>query len=193
MCDYKVVVMGISSGGFKVLHALLPLFPADFPLPILVVQHRQPDSDNYFVNSLNEVSKVNVKEADDKEITASGVVYFAPGGYHLLLEKDMSLSLSVDDHVSYARPSIDVLFESASMAVKEGVVGVIMTGANCDGTNGMKVIKKGGGVNIAQNPESAESVVMPASAIQGGSVDFIKMIEDIPDFIMNLTEHLYGK
>lgn len=186
--DFKVLVIGVSAGGFKALHTILPLFPKDFSLPILIVQHRQADSDTYLADSLNESSLIEVKEAEDKEPTSPGTAYIAPGGYHLLLEKDMSLSLSVDIPVAYSRPSIDVLFETASIAVKEKIIAVILTGANSDGSNGITNIKANNGVTIAQNPEQAANSIMPSSAITTDCVDFIKELEDIPQLIVTLVE-----
>lgn len=184
---FKAIVTGVSAGGFKILHTILPMFPASFRVPILVVQHRVPGKDNYLIESLNTSSLVTVKEADDKEELQQATVYIAPGGYHMLLEKDMSIGLNIDPPVSFSRPSIDVLFESAAYACKEKLIGLILTGANSDGSAGIATIKRFGGTTIAQTPESAESTVMPTSAIATGCVDHIQPIEEIVPQIINLT------
>lgn len=185
--DFKAIVIGVSAGGFNVLHTILPMFPDSFQTPILIVQHRVPTKDSYLTASLNCKSVLTVKEAEDKEEVKKATVYFAPGGYHMLLEKEMSIGLTVDPPVSFARPSIDVLFETAAYACKEKLIGVILTGANSDGSEGVKLIKKFGGVTIAQDPDSAESPVMPTAAIATGFIDSIKATEEIAPHIITLT------
>ena len=192
-CDFHAVVIGVSAGGFKALHAFLPMLPEDFACPVIIVQHRMASEDTFFVESLNRICRLRVKEAEDKEKITDKSVYIAPGDYHVLIEKDKTLSLSVDEPISYARPSIDVLFETAARVFGPHLVGVILTGANSDGTEGIKCIKAANGLTIAQNPESAEVGVMPLSAIKSGCVDFILPLEDIPSFIIGLLENVHGQ
>ena len=191
--EFKAVVMGISAGGFKALHTILPLFPTTFPIPIIIVQHRTAGDDDYFIDSLNSRSLLRVKEAAAMEKIMPETIYIAPGGYHLLIEKDYSFSLCVDEPVCYARPSIDVLFETASRAYGPHLIGVILTGANSDGSNGIKTIRHGKGLTIAQDPETAEMGIMPLSAIATNCVDFILPLEDIPPFLISLVETAHGK
>ncbi len=190
--DFSAVVVGVSAGGFQALHTLLPMLPKAFPAPVIVVQHRMAGEDDYFVESLNSKSLVTVKEAEEKEEIRPGTAYIAPGGYHLLIEKDHTFSLSVDEPVCYARPSIDVLFETAARVYGSHLVGIILTGANNDGSNGIKTIKQGNGLTIAQDPETAEVNLMPQSAIATHCVDFILPLEDIPSFLTNLVEDNHG-
>ena len=190
--DLRAVVIGVSAGGFQALHTILPLFPKNFLPPVIIVQHRMTGSDDFFVESLNRCCKLKVIEPDDKEKIQSGTVYIAPAGYHLLIEKDFSLSLSLDELVCYARPSIDVLFETAAHAYGAKLAGIILTGANTDGSNGIKMIKKYGGLTIVQTPETAEDNLMPRSAISTNSVDFILSLEDIPPFLAELLEEKDG-
>lgn len=190
--DFNAVVVGVSAGGFQALHTLLPMLPRAFPAPVIVVQHRMAGEDDYFVESLNSKSLVTVKEAEEKEKIRPGTAYIAPGGYHLLVEKDHTFSLSVDEPVCYARPSIDVLFETAARVYGSHLVGIILTGANSDGSNGIKAIKQGNGLTIAQDPETAEVNLMPLSAIATHCVDFILPLEDIPSFLTNLVEDNHG-
>jgi len=190
--EFQAVVIGVSAGGFKALHTILPMFPRDFLPPVFVVQHRMATEDDYFVESLNSKCHLTVKEAEDKEKIKFGNVYIAPGDYHLLIEKNRFLSLSVDEPVCFSRPSIDVLFETAASAFGACLIGVILTGANSDGSEGIKVIKNKKGLTIAQDPDTAEVNLMPQSAIKTGCIDYILPLEDIPPFIADLLEDNYG-
>jgi two-component system chemotaxis response regulator CheB len=191
--DFHTVVIGVSAGGFKALHTILPEFPVDFPCPVIIVQHRQATGDNFLVESLNSKCSLYIKEAEDKETIKPGNVYIAPGGYHLLVERDRTLSLSMDEPVSYARPSIDVLFETSAGAFGSHLIGVILSGANSDGSDGIRIIKANGGLTIAQDPETAEVSVMPLCAIATKCIDFILPLEDIPSFIIDLMEDEHGR
>lgn len=186
--DYEAIVIGASAGGPNALQEVLAPLPADFTLPILVVQHRSPASDDSLVFSLDESCQLTIKEADEKELIKPGYVYVAPANYHLLVERDKTLSLSVDARVCYSRPSIDVLFETAAEAYLSGLVGIILTGANNDGTAGLKKIKGKGGLTIAQHPATAEAAMMPWSAIQEGVVDKILSLTEIASFLIRLSK-----
>jgi two-component system chemotaxis response regulator CheB len=163
--DIQAVVIGASAGGLQALKHLLPALPASFGCPVMIVQHVSPHSDNYMVQMLNELSALTVKEADEKEKIMAGTVYVAPPDYHLLVENDFTLSLSVEEKVNYSRPSIDVLFETAADAYGSHLMGIVLTGANADGADGLLYIKKKGGFTIVQQPEDAETPAMPAAAI----------------------------
>ena len=176
---YEAIVIGVSSGGMTALKFLFSTMPVDFSIPIIIVQHIGPHSDSKWIKLLNNNSKLSLKEADEKEKIEYGKVYIAPPNYHLLIEKDKTFSLTIDERVNYSRPSIDVLFESAAEVYKNKLIGVILTGSNNDGTNGLKRIKEYGGLTIAQDPESAESSYMPASAIAGVQMDYILTLENI--------------
>ena len=189
MNKFQAVVIGVSAGGFQALHNILPEFPSDFPLPVIIVQHRMETSDDFFIRSLNEKSKLLVKEAEDKEDIQKGIIYIAPAGYHLLIEKDKSFALSIDAPVRYSRPSIDVLFETAAEAFLSGLIGDILTGANNDGSDDIKKIKKNGGLTIAQEPSGAESKEMPLAAISTNKIDYILPLDQIPKYLINLGEN----
>ena len=176
---YKAVVIGASAGGMEALSTILAALPGDFRLPILVAQHLHPTDGGYLAEHLNRLCLLNVTEAHDKETILPGSIYFAPANYHLLVEKDETLSLSVDEKVHWSRPSIDVLFESAARVWSSRLVGVILSGANDDGTEGMRLIKRYGGLTIAQDPRSAPHPVMPKAAINAGCVELILRPEKI--------------
>jgi len=118
----------------------------------------------------------------------SGTIYFAPANYHLLVEPDKTFSLSTEARVNYSRPSIDVLFESAADTYMDRLVGIILTGANSDGTNGAARIKELGGLIIAQDPETAEADAMPMSVVKHVQVDHILALNRIGDFINSLNQ-----
>ncbi len=164
MNRFRAVVLGTSAGGQEVLHSILSGLSADFPAPILVVQHRGPDSGEYLVRNLDAGMALSVKEADEKEIARPGVVYLAPANYHLLVETDGSLSLSVEARVRFSRPSIDVLLETAADAWGSALVAGILTGANRDGGRGLRRVADRGGTAFVQDPDSAESPEMPRAA-----------------------------
>ena len=161
----EAVVIGASAGALDVLSNLLPGLPADYRLPILIVVHMPPDKTSLFAQLLRARCAIRVREAEDKEPIEPGVAYFAPPDYHLLVEQDKRLSLSDDEPVLFSRPSIDVLFESAADAYGDGLIGVVLTGANSDGANGLKAVVEAGGVAVVQSPGSAYAVAMPEAAI----------------------------
>jgi two-component system chemotaxis response regulator CheB len=177
--DYKIIVIGTSAGGMDALKAILPLIPPAFPVPIVIVQHVSSLSNGFMIQYLNSISSIRVKEAEEKELLSPGTVYFAPPNYHLLIEDNLSLSLSVEKKVNYARPSIDVLFESAVYAYGKSTIGVILTGANNDGAKGLANIKKAGGYAIVQSPETAYADSMPRSAIAEAFPDLVIPLEII--------------
>jgi len=186
--QYKAIVVGVSAGGFDALKILLSKLPGDFPLSILIVQHLHPIQDVFYIKYFSEMCNLRVKEAEEKENIQSGTIYFAPPNYHLLVEEDRSISLSNEEKVNYSRPSIDVLFESASDVYKSELIGIILTGANDDGAKGISYIENNGGLTIAQDPATAKYPVMPKSAIDTECVDYILPLEDISDFLVELLK-----
>lgn len=185
-CTYSVVVIGVSAGGFEALKKLLGALPADFSLPILIVQHLRSGTGS-LADSLQHFCSIRLKEADEGEVIAPGTAFFAPADYHLLVERGGILSLSVDPPVRYARPSADVLFESAADAFGKGVIGVVLTGANDDGSKGLQSIKAEGGTVIVQDPDDAEVAQMPLSALKTTTADHVLSLAQIPAMLCTLT------
>lgn len=185
--NYDAIVVGVSAGGMETLNTILPHLPADFALGVIVVQHMHPTSDDFLVRYLNEKCNLKVKQADEKEKIVPGVIYVAPANYHLMVEEDRTFSLSVDEPVNYARPSIDMLFETAADAYGARLVGVILTGASADGSHGLKRIKESGGLAIVQDPETAEADTMPRAAIAATEVDHVLPLEEIGPFLKRLN------
>lgn len=159
------VVIGASVGAIHALLVLLPALPADYPVPVFVVVHVPPDKKGALAGLFAARCSIAVKEAEDKEPVRPGTVYFAPADYHLLVEQDLTLSLSSDEPVLYSRPAIDVLFESAADAYGDGLTGVILTGASHDGARGLKAVCAAGGTALVQTPASAEGTSMPLAAL----------------------------
>lgn len=181
----RVVVVGCSLGGMRALEIILRGLMPDFSLPIAIVQHRGTDwegQQSQLVRLLQEYCAIPIAEAGDKDPLVGGRVYLAPPDYHLLVD-DGSLALSVDARVYHARPSVDVLFESAAEAYREGVLGVLLTGASADGTAGAQRIKARGGTIVAQDPATAESPIMPGAAISAGVVDKVLPLGEIAPFL----------
>ena len=185
---YEAIVIGTSAGGLLALTTLLEPLPADFQIPVLVVQHRSKDERNLLEDLLAAKCKIGIKQADEKEKIQKGMVYFAPPDYHLLVERDFTLSLSCDAKVHYSRPSIDILFETAAIAYKTNVLGIVLTGANADGALGVKTIKKLGGSTIAQHPATAQFPVMPQAAIATGCIDKVLDLNEIKNLLIRLSK-----
>jgi two-component system chemotaxis response regulator CheB len=182
---FEIVVIGASYGGLSALQALLPELAPDFPLPVVIVQHRKKDGDDGLCEFLRKRSRLPLVEPNDKEKVEPGYIYLAPRDYHLLIEKSI-FALSTESPVAFARPSIDVLFESAAEVYHERAVGVILTGANRDGAQGLAKIKSFGGLTLVQEPQSAESPTMPEAAISTTPVDRILPLPEIAPFLNEL-------
>lgn len=181
---YKAIVIGCSAGGLNALSELIPKLPASLTATVIIVQHIKPYTQSFLPEYLDKRSILPVKEAIIREKAEEGCVYIAPPGYHLLIEEDQTFSLNVDQRVSYAIPSIDVLFESAAFAYTTDLIGVILTGANSDGSEGLSIIKKYGGLTIAQDPATAESPMMPTAALKTTEVDHIASLEKISELLI---------
>ena len=186
--QYEAIVIGVSSGGMNALKIIFSILPADFCLPIIIVQHVGPHSDSQWIQIFNSKSPLQIKEADEKEKIEKGTIYIAPPNYHLLIEKNKTFSLTIDERVNFARPSIDVLFESAAEAYKKALIGIILTGANHDGAKGLKRIKDYGGLALIQDPETAESGYMPRSAIAAVDPDYLGSVADITAFLVQIAQ-----
>jgi two-component system, chemotaxis family, protein-glutamate methylesterase/glutaminase len=163
--SYSVVGVGTSWGGLAALSKLLRDLPADFGLPVVVVQHRGKDSDRLLADLLQDVTALKVCEVEDKEPLTPGTVHIAPANYHLLVD-DGYLSLTLEEPVRFSRPSIDVMFTSAADTYGPRSIGVVLTGANEDGARGLADIVKRGGVALVQNPRTAEIPIMPLAAVK---------------------------
>jgi two-component system chemotaxis response regulator CheB len=184
---YKAIVVGASAGGLNAVSVLLSNLPATFPIPFIIVQHRSRGEDALLEEILQLRARLTVKQADEKESVVPGTVYIAPPDYHVMIEMNETISLSSDEAVNYSRPSIDVLFRSAAEAYKKNLLGIVLTGANDDGANGIRAIRKNGGCTIAQAPDEAEYNTMPQAAIKTRMVDHVFTLKEIVTFLTSLS------
>jgi two-component system chemotaxis response regulator CheB len=185
--EFEIVVVGTSTGGLKALQTLLSGLPAGFPWPIVIVQHRGIGYESGLCEFLSQWSSVPVAEPEDKEPLRRGYAYLAPRDYHLLIE-NRSFALSTDPPVGFARPSIDLLFESAANEYQERAIGVILTGANRDGARGLAAIQSRGGLALVEEPVSAACREMPEAAIAQTKPDWILPLEEIAPRLHKLSE-----
>jgi two-component system chemotaxis response regulator CheB len=184
---FEALVIGGSAGAVSALLGILPALPKDYPLAVMIVVHLPPDCDSTLATLLNNRCEITVKEAEDKEPILPGTAYLAPPNYHLLVEPDFHLSLSLDEPVHYSRPSIDVLFESAADAYGDSLAGVILTGASSDGARGLRAVCAGGGLAFVQTPASAEAETMPQAALDACAT--ARML-DLPQLAVALKTEL---
>ncbi|MGE0173971.1 MAG: chemotaxis protein CheB [Oligoflexales bacterium] len=182
MKQIKLIVIGASAGGVEVVKQILSgRFRGEVP-PIVIVLHRSEDSKASCAFLFSSVTRLKVKEAEEKEALENSCVYVAPAGYHLLIEADMTFSFSMEDKVNWARPSIDVLFESAAEALGPSVLGIVLSGANQDGAAGLRRIEDRGGLVVVQDPTSAQYAEMPrasAAATKKAKVLSVSAITDL--------------
>ncbi len=162
----EAVVIGASAGGVDALGLLLPALPARLRAAVFIVVHLPRERPSLLVDIFQPRCAVPVREAEDKQPVQAGTVYFAPPDYHLLLDEGPQLALSADEPVHYSRPSIDVLFESAARIYRRGLLGIVLSGGNDDGSAGLATVLRAGGAGIVQLPQSAAVPLMPASALQ---------------------------
>jgi two-component system chemotaxis response regulator CheB len=183
---YELICIGASWGGLQAISRVLSDIPDELDQPIVIAQHRHPDSlEGTFAQLLQAQSGRMVRDAEDKLSIEPRHVYVAPPNYHLLVERG-SLALSVDEHVHHARPSIDVLFESAAHAYGPAAIGIILTGANEDGARGLAEIKRRGGVAVIQDPADAVRRSMPEAAIAATAADAVLPLGEIGKFVYGL-------
>ena len=182
----NAVVIGASAGAVDALSSILPMLPKNFPVPILIVVHLPPEQDSLLPQLMQARCALNVKEAEDKEPIQPGAVYFAPPNYHLLVEADRTIAFSNDEPVLFCRPSVDVLFEAAADVYGAGLVGIVMTGANYDGTDVLRAIRKAGGTAIVQNPQGAFASTMPQSALKACPDALVLDVKEIGEYLQHI-------
>ncbi|MES2689181.1 MAG: chemotaxis protein CheB [Bacteroidota bacterium] len=182
----KVLVIGGSAGSLEVLLHILPRLKPPLPFPVVIIVHRKYSEVSTLATLLSSKTSIKVKEPEDKEDIAAGTVYLAPADYHLLVEDSKVFSLDYSEKVNYSRPSIDVTFETAAEVYRDGVVGVLLSGANSDGVEGLACIKKYKGFVIVQSPETAQTSYMPEQAVKSNQFDEVMDMDKMVDFINGL-------
>jgi len=184
---YKnLVIIGTSAGGINAVRQVLSRLPVNFKAPIIVVQHMNSFMNMFFIDYLNSHTALNVREVNHMELLLPGRVYYIPPNYHGLFE-DGRILLNSDAKVNFSRPSIDVFFESVAFEDGENTIGVILSGANNDGSYGVELLMQQGAKTIIQNPNTAEHEEMPKAAVLKICPDYILDVEDIAAKLVDLV------
>jgi len=185
--DCKVVIIGGSAGSLQALLQILPFIENPISFAIVIVVHRKQSDEQTLEALLALKSQIKVREVEDKVKLEPGFIYIAPSNYHLLFEKNETLSLDTSEKINYSRPSIDVSFESAAEIYGNHLIGILLSGSNSDGTIGLRAIQAAGGINVVQNPLSADMPFMPNNAILHTAPDFILSTDEILQFIKEIN------
>jgi two-component system, chemotaxis family, protein-glutamate methylesterase/glutaminase len=184
---YDIVLVAASAGGLAAISAVLAALPADFPVPVVVVQHLDPRHVSLMSEILRRRTSLGVEEATSGSRVQAATVYVAPPDEHLLVGREGRLCLSHADRVHFVRPSADLLFESGAESFPGRAIGVVLTGTGSDANMGVRALERTGGTVIAQDPESAEFAGMPLAAIATGGVDFVLPLEEIGPALVELV------
>ncbi len=179
----KLLLIGGSAGSLEVISSILPYVNPIKTFAIVLILHRKSAEDSTLENLIEMKTIIPLGKVEDKVQLKSGFIYVAPSDYHLLFEKNKELSLDVSEKVNYSRPSIDVSFESAAIAFGKKCTAILLSGANADGTKGLKTIQKHGGKVIIQNPEHAIMPFMPQNAFSSITPDYVLEVSEILDYI----------
>jgi two-component system chemotaxis response regulator CheB len=182
---YGIAIVGTSWGGLSALRELVGSLPADLNLPVVLVQHRHKQSDHVMQTLLQDRTSLNVCEVEDKAPIVAGAIYIAPADYHLLVEPGY-FTLSVDEPIRYSRPSIDLTFSTAVDVFGNHTIGVVLTGANADGAEGLRRVHERGGLTIVQDPATAESPTMPTAALKAVPTAHVMPVRAIGPFLAEM-------
>jgi len=187
---YKVIAIGGSAGSLDTILNIIANSFLNNNIFYIVVLHRKSDNDSLLAGLFSSRTKFKVKEVEDKDSISPGYIYIAPPDYHLLVENENCFSLDSSEKIYFSRPSIDVTFESVAQVFGDAVIGVLLSGANADGAQGLSIIKQTGGFTIVQDPKSAEVDFMPRQAIEQLEPDAIVNAAQLPAFLNNLISPL---
>ena len=185
--SFKIVAIAASAGGLNALSKVLEKLPADFPVPITIVQHLDPSHRSLMSEILGRRTSLQVKQAEEGDVLQPGWVYIAPPDHHLLVNRDGTLSLTQSELIHFVRPSAELLFESMAGSYGENSIAMVLSGSGSDGEMGVRAVKEKGGTVIAQSEESAEYSGMPLTAIRTRKVDFILALEEIAPALITLV------
>ncbi len=187
----RVIVVGTSAGGIDALKRILPSFKDSKKLSVAVVIHLPARGPNLIPELFKEICSFKVKEAESGESLQPGYIYFSPADYHLSIESNETLSLSSEEPLNFSRPSIDILFDSAAYSFESKALGILLTGANHDGTAGLLKIQSKGGICLIQDPSEAEYPTMPQSAAKSLSANAIMNLKQMKSFLEELSRSSY--
>lgn len=184
--ENRLLIIGGSAGSLEVLLEILPKIKRGFCLPMIIILHRKSDNDFLLQQLLSTKTYLKVKEAEEKEVIEPETIYIAPADYHLLIERDHSFSLDYSEKVNHSRPSIDVTFQSAADVYEKDLMCILLSGANSDGSKGLKYLREKGGTAIAQQPANALVPYMPQQAILSKAVDLVLDNQEIASYLNSL-------
>jgi two-component system chemotaxis response regulator CheB len=184
---FELLVIGGSAGSLSMVQRIIPLLKDEMEIAVIIIFHRKQTDDNMLVDVLSTKTGFLVKEAEDKDIISHGVIYLAPADYHLLVERERSITLDDSERVNFSRPSIDVSFESAADVYGPSMICMLLSGANADGVSGMMAAQKAGAYIVIQDPVSAEVAFMPREAINNVNVDLILKDSNFDEFVRLLN------
>jgi two-component system, chemotaxis family, protein-glutamate methylesterase/glutaminase len=185
--NFGIVAIACSAGGLKALSKVISTLPANFPVPIVIVQHLDPKHRSMMADILGRRTKLEVKQAQQGELMNPGTIYIAPPNYHLLVTSQGSVDLTQSEVIHFVRPSADVLFESVADSYKSGAIAVVLTGTGVDGATGVQAVKEKGGIVIVEDSETSEFNGMPKAAIRTGIVDQILPLSEIATALIILV------
>lgn len=185
---YEILMIGGSAGSLDALLQFVPQLKNGLELAIVIVLHRKGGQDSALVDLLATKTKLPVKEVEEKELVVPNHIYIAPADYHLLFEKDKSFALDASEKVNHSRPSIDVAFSAAADVFGKTVCGLLLSGANADGAEGLGIIKAAGGLTAIQDPDTAEVSYMPQAALDTGAIDKVLKTSEIAAFINDMNQ-----
>lgn len=170
---YRIVVIGGSAGSLETMLTIVGSFPENTMGVYIIIVHRKNTGDSILTELVSTRTKLRVREIEDKEPIIAGTIYLAPPDYHLLVENENEFSLDSSEKVQFSRPSIDVTFESVALTFGPAVIGVLLSGSNADGANGITSIMQAGGYSIVQDPKTADMSIMPQLAIDRSEVNAV--------------------
>lgn len=182
----KLLLIGGSAGSLQVILSVLSALGRGYPMPVVVILHRNNNFESSLEDLLSSRTQLPIKEIEEKEPIAPGRVYLCPADYHVLVEQDHSFSLDYSERVNFSRPSIDVTLRSAADVYGAGVIALILSGGNADGTEGMQYVKNQGGFTIIQDPATAEVPYMPQQVLHRVEVDLVVPTDELPGLIRGL-------
>ncbi|PZR34044.1 MAG: chemotaxis protein CheB [Azospira oryzae] len=185
--SYQLLVIGGSAGSLSVVLKIIPLLKKEMNMAVIIVFHRKSSEDNTLIDVLSSRTDFTVKETEDKDEIQPGVIYVAPADYHVLIEKNKTISLDASEKINYSRPSIDVTFESAAEAYTDSLICMLLSGANADGVQGLLIAKRLGAYIIIQDPQTAEVSYMPEQALQKTQPHLLLNSDDSDQLLSVLT------
>ena len=186
--SYRYIIIGGSAGSFQTVTNILSSLPKDFNIPVFLCLHRLKHIRTGFVEALSIKSAIKILEPNDKEFIRQRTAYLAPANYHMYFELGNYISLSTEAAVNHSRPSIDISFSSAAYSYKSKLIGILLSGANKDGADGIAAVKQNGGLTIVQDPNDCQVKTMTEAAIEATEIDHVLTADKIVEFLVSLKK-----